>query len=125
MQAGEIVNEMKHFFVIGIIIERNYRNTIINLESKGINRIIYNNHIFKSSISNNSQVFNIKPFFGKYAMLTIHSKLNKFSIGINIVKNSIGVSLMRCSEHHDLEVFISFFKTLHHIRSNIDTSLTS
>ena len=45
-QAIQIVNQMQHFFISLVIVERDNWDSIINLKRKAIHAIVYNHHIF-------------------------------------------------------------------------------
>lgn len=94
---------MKHFFVAGLMIEGNNRNSIVNLISEGVNRIVNDDHIFHVSICDNPQIFHVIPFRSLDAVLPVHAILEKFVFGIDIVENSISISLVRSCEHHYLK----------------------
>ena len=52
-------------------------------------------------------------------MLPIHPILEHLILRVNIVKDSICVSLMRSCEHHNLKIFVCFLETLHEIWSEV------
>lgn len=52
-------------------------------------------------------------------MLSIHTILEHLILRVNIVKDSICVSLMRSREHHNLKIFVCFLETLHEIWSEV------
>ena len=52
-------------------------------------------------------------------MLPIHPILEHLIFRVNIVKDSICVSLMRSREHNNLKIFVCFLETLHEIWSEV------
>ena len=108
---------MKHLLICGFMVERDYRNTIINLVSKGVNTIVNYNHVFHCPIGYYSQIFDVIPFWCLHTVLPIHTILEHLILGVNIVEDCIRINLMRCCEYNNLEIFVSFLEALHQIRS--------
>ena len=125
MQTGEIVNQVEHFFIAGVIVEGNYRDSIVDLEGEAVHRIINDDHILKSSIANDSEILNVKSLLGENTVLSVHSELDKLSVRINIVENCVRICLVRSCEHHHLEMFVCFFQALHHVRPYVNPRLFS
>lgn len=44
-------------------------------------------------------------------------------VWVKVVKDSICVCLMRCSEHYHLKMLISLLQTLHDIRSDVNSCI--
>lgn len=70
-----------------------------------------------------AQIFHIVTFLGKEAVLAIQTMRDQLVVRINIVKDSICISLMTSREHDDLEVLAGFLKTFHDVRSDIDACI--
>jgi hypothetical protein len=45
LDAIKVVDQMEHFFIFLVTVERDYWNTIIYVEGKRINRVIYDNYV--------------------------------------------------------------------------------
>lgn len=58
-------------------------------------------------------------------MLSVQSGLNILFLRIYVIQDSVSIYLVRRCKNYDLKVFISFFKTLHDIWPDIDTSVDS
>ena len=58
-------------------------------------------------------------------MLSVQSGLNILFLRIYVIQDSVSIYLVRRCKNNDLKVFISFFKTLHNIWPDIDTSVHS
>ena len=118
-QTTQIVNQVEHFFIIRVIIKWNDWYSVVYLKSKWVDGIVHDYQIIEVSVSNYSQVFYIVSLLCQNAMLSVHSVLDQFMIGVNVVEYRICVSLVTGSKDYDLEVLIGFFQTLHYIRSNV------
>lgn len=62
---------MKHFLIIRVLIEWNYRDTIVNLKSKRVDAIVNNNQVFQVSIAYNSEIFNVIAFSSEDTVLSV------------------------------------------------------
>lgn len=97
-------------------------NTIIQLVSKTVGRVIYNYNILYIPICNNPKIFYIDSVYN-YATLPIQSVLNKIFVWIQVVEYSICVALMAGSENRYLEMTASFLQAFTGIRSNIQSGI--
>ena len=52
-QTVKVENEMKHLFVCLVMVERNYWNSIVNLIGEGVDRVVYDDHVFHSPVCDN------------------------------------------------------------------------
>ena len=50
-------------------------------------------------------------------MLPIHAILKHLILRVDIVKDSVGICLMRRRKYYNLEIFVCFLQTLHEIWS--------
>ena len=87
-----------------VIVERQNGYSVVELEAEGIHRVIDYNDILKVSIFDYPQVFNVHAFFRLHARISVNSVLNEFVVRVKEVKDHVGVSLVRRSEDHHLEV---------------------
>ena len=85
---------MKHFLIRGFMVERDNRNTIVNLVSKGVNTIVNYDHVFHCSIGYYSQIFDVIPLWCLHAVLPIHTILEHLILWVNIVEDRICINLM-------------------------------
>lgn len=108
---------MKHLLIRGFMVERDYRNTIVNLVGKGVNTIVNYNHVFHCPIGYYSQIFDVIPFWCLHTVLPIHTILEHLILRVNIVEDCICINLMRRCEYNNLKIFVSFLEALHQIRS--------
>ena len=97
------------------MVKRNDWNTIIDLVSEGVHRIIDYNHVFHPTISYNPEVFDIVAFRGLNAMLSVKSILEKFVLRVDVVKNRIGIDLVRRRENNNLKRLVCLLKALHQV----------
>jgi len=58
-QAVEVENEVEHFLIISIVVERNYRDSIVNLVGEGVHRIVHNHKVFHFSVSDDSEILHV------------------------------------------------------------------
>lgn len=121
-KAIQIEYEVKHLFIALFMIERNNGDSVVDLVSERVNRIVYDDHVFHASISNDSEVLYVVAFGGLNTMLTIHAILEKFFLGVDIVKDGICVDLVRCREDNHLEHFVGLLQALHEVRSKVYAS---
>lgn len=114
---------MQHLFIIRIVVEGNYWDSIIDLEGKWIHRIVHYYQVFQISVPDDSQVLDIIPLLGEYTMLSIHAILDEFMIRINVVQYGICIGLVTGCEDDDLEVLIGFLEAFHNVGSDVNASL--
>ena len=76
---------MHHFFILLIIIERNDRNTIIDLECKTINTVVNDDYVLEIPVLEDPKIFDIVPLLSKEAMLSIEAMSYELVIWIYIV----------------------------------------
>ena len=84
-QAVKIVDEMHHFFILLIIIERNDRNAIIDLECKTIYTVVNDDYVLEVPVLEDPKIFDIVPLLSKEAMLSIEAMSYELVIWIYIV----------------------------------------
>lgn len=76
---------MHHFFILLIIIERNDRNTIIDLECKTINTVVNDDYVLEVPVLEDPEIFDIVPLLSEEAMLSIEAMSYELVIWIYIV----------------------------------------
>ena len=76
---------MHHFFILLIIIERNDRNTIIDLECKTINTVVNDDYVLEIPVLEDPEIFDIVPLLSEEAMLSIEAMSYELVIWIYIV----------------------------------------
>jgi len=76
---------MHHFFILLIIIERNDRNAIINLECKTIYTVVNDDYVLEVPVLEDPEIFDIVPLLSKEAMLSIEAMSYELVIWIYIV----------------------------------------
>ena len=107
------------------MIKWNDWNTIVDLVSEGVHRVIDYNHVFHSTIRYNPEVFDIVAFRCLNAVLSVQSILEKLVLRVDVVKNRIGVDLVRRRENNHLERLVCLLQALHQVGPKIDTSTNS
>ena len=73
--------------------EFKYRNSIIDLESKTMQKIINNNHVFKISVLDNSEILNEETILGLHAVFSGKYITNILIIRINVIDYGICIEL--------------------------------
>ena len=68
-----------------IIIERNDRNTIIDLECKTINTVVNDDYVLEIPVLEDPEIFDIVPLLSEEAMLSIEAMSYELVIWIYIV----------------------------------------
>jgi hypothetical protein len=77
---------VKHFLVLRwLLIKADYRNSVSQLISEWIDRIINKDHIWEFSVCNDPQVFHVEAFRGRVTVMPIESMLDKAAIRIQVV----------------------------------------
>lgn len=84
-QTVQIVNQMQHFFISLVIVERDNGDPVVNLKCKAVHAIVYNDHIFQVSISKYPQILDIIPLLSQKAVLSVKSSLEIFILRVNII----------------------------------------
>ena len=85
---------MEHLFVRLLVIERYYWDAVVDLICEGVHTIINNNHVFHPAIRNYAKILHIIAFRSLDTVLSVQSVLEQFILRINVVEDSICVSLM-------------------------------
>ena len=76
---------MHHFFILLIIVERNDRNAIIDLECKTIYTVVNDDYVLEVPVLEDPEIFDIVPLLSKEAMLSIEAMSYELVIWIYIV----------------------------------------
>ena len=71
----QVEDEMEHFFIAGLMVERNNRNSVIDLISEGVNRVVDDDHVFHVSVRYDPQVLHVIPFWSLNAVLSVKTIL--------------------------------------------------
>jgi len=56
-------------------------------------------------------------------MLSVQTVLDQLMVRIDVIQDCICIGLVTGCEYYHLEVLVSFFKTLHHIRTDVYAGL--
>ena len=57
------------------MVERNNGDAIVDLVGKGVHAVVYDHHVFHSSVGNDSQVFDVVALRRLHAVLPVQSIL--------------------------------------------------
>lgn len=114
---------MEHLLVSFVIIERNDWNTIVDLEGKTVDAVVYYDHIFEVAAVEDSEIFDVVSFRCQAAVLTVESVFDELMVWINVVQDSISVHLVTGCEDNDLKVLGCFLQALHDVGSDVDSSV--
>jgi hypothetical protein len=87
-----------------MMIERNYGDPIINLKTKGVSSIVYNYHILKESVREDSQVLNIHSLQGLDAVVPEELVVNVLVLRIQVIQDGLCVTAMGGSEYYYFKV---------------------
>ena len=110
---------MKHLFIGWLVVKGNDRYAVVDLVGEGVDRVVHDDHVFHRSIPYNAQVFDIVALWRLHTMLPVQPVLEKLVLRVYVVKDSIGISLVACSENDHLEFFVRFLQALHQVRPQI------
>lgn len=111
---------MEHLLVCLLVVERNDRDTVVDLVGERIDRIVNDDHVLHASIGNDAQVFHVVALGCLHAMLSVETVLEKFVLWVNVVEDGVGVGLMRGCEHDHLERFVGLLQALHQVGAKVD-----
>ncbi len=119
----QVTDQVQEFLIVFLSDETTNRHTIIKIKAKGNYGIVNQNYVFKMTILNDSQIFDVHAFCRVYAMLSIKPMLNNLAAFIKIVKNCISISLFTSSENCNFIELSEMFKTIIKKRSHFYTDL--
>ena len=99
---------MQHLFITWIVIKVNNGNAIFQLESKRVNRVVYQHNVFQVALVEDPHVFNVEVWVtSTNTTWTVIPGLNQLACGINVINDGVSVFLFGSCEYDDLEVFVS------------------
>lgn len=104
-----------------VMLERNDWDAIAQLQAKTVDGVVNQDHILQVYVFDNSQVLDVNIISCFDTAIPIESMLEKFSSWVNIVKNDIGIPLVRCSEDHYLIVLVHLLEHFLAIRTYVET----
>ena len=120
-EAFQVEFQMKHFFILRVVIEAYNGYSIVQLKRKRIYTVIYEDDVAETALVEYTQVLYIKIGIARTdATRSEISSLNQWAIWVKIIYNRICIFLLRSRKDYDLKVLIGGFKTLTSERSDID-----
>ena len=78
-------------------------DTVVEVEGETHDGVVYNNHIFAVTVTDDIEVFNVE-LVDLDAVLSVEALGEHLSVFIDVVHDVIGILLLACSEHNDLIV---------------------
>lgn len=112
---------MEHLLIFGVIVEANDWYTVIELEGKRVDAVVYKDYVAQSSLVEDSHVLYVKVRIASPDTTWSEiSSLNEFALWIKIVNNWIGIFLLTRCKYYNLEVFICRFETFTGKRTDVD-----
>lgn len=76
---------MKHLLILLVSVEGNDRNTVINLEREGKDRVVNDNEIFEISVFDDPQVLYVVAFLSLDAVVSVQSVLKVVVVWVNVI----------------------------------------
>jgi len=101
LKAVEIVPQMLQFLILSVIVERQDRYAVVDVEGKAQSTIVHDDHVFQISIFNDSQIFD-EAILCLNAVLSVKSTRKYLIIRVYMVQNGVSIQLITCCEGHDL-----------------------
>lgn len=114
---------MVKFLVGGVVVVRDDRNAVQDLEPKRVNRVVHNHNVLGPHVSKQSQVLYVHVVVRLETAVSVQSMLDQFSVGIEQVEDSVRVSFHRSRPNDHEEVFSGFSEALFGVRANVDPGL--
>lgn len=129
----QVFNNLDHFFIIFLAIERNDRYPILQIECKRINIIINNKDIFRIDIFKYTQIFNEKLYSSPIcawvvyvsALISEKTVLDKFPTRVKLVNYRICIPVIGGCVNCNFEMLVCLFKAFKGIRAHRKTCLIS
>ena len=119
------MDKLKKFIISRVVVERENRYTIRELEPEGVYCVINQDDILDQSVSDYSEVLNVNAFIRAYAVLSVQSRVFPFRIQ-ELVNDSVRICLVRCCEYCNFKAkFCCLTQAFFGIGSNIDASFGS
>jgi len=104
---------MEHLFILRVVIKRYDWHSVVKLESKRVDTVVYKDDVAWKSLVENAQVLNKKVWVScPNAAIPIKASLDKRSVWVEIVDDRIGVLLLRRGKNYDLEMLVSSLEAL-------------
>jgi len=120
-ERKHILGQIDQFLVSGVIEVRDDRDAVVELEAKGVYRVVHQNHVLKIPILDDSEVFDENAFFRLKAVLAIHPEIDECSFWVDQVDDSVSILLITGSEDADLVLSRALGQALAHLRPQINT----
>ena len=95
---------------------RVYGNSIIKIKCEWENGVVYNQHMLSFAVKNDVQILNIKVL-QLDTVLAVQSLLEQSFVGVNVVKNLIGILLLPCRENNDFVPLDQLLQNILHVRA--------
>ena len=112
---------MQHLFILWVLIEGDYGHSVVQLERKGVDRVVDDHDVLQITISKNSQVFDIVALQGLHATIPVQSVLDQLSCGVDVIQNCISIRFVRSSEHNDLKILVRLSQAIIDVGSDVDS----
>ena len=89
----KVAGQIFQFFVILIINELEYGNSVIDLESEAVEKVVDNHHVLQFAVLDYPQVFNEEPVLGLHTVLPGEDVADIFMLGVDVVHDGVRVLL--------------------------------
>lgn len=114
---------MSQLLVFFIVIKRNDRNSVLDLISKRIRRIIHKHNIAELSIRQDPKIFYIDPFRSLNAALSEQPVMDVLLSWVKVIEHDVRIAAMRSRENDDFEILTKLLEAFDSIWSDIDSRL--
>ena len=109
---------MFQLLILITVIERKYRNTIVDIEGKAEAAIVNDEDIFQIMILEDMQILDVAERCWN-AVLSVESRLEDLFPRIQKVKNCISVSLLTGGESYNLKLLPQLLEAFYQMWSDI------
>jgi len=109
---------MFQFLILITVIERKYRNTVVDIEGKAEAAIVNDENIFQIMILEDMQILDVAERRWN-AVLSVESHLEDLFLRIQKVKNRISVSLLTGRKSYDLKLLPQLLEAFYQMWSDI------
>ena len=76
---------MQHLFICLLVVKWNYRDAVVYLIGKGVDRVVDNDHVLHSPVCNDPEILHVVAFWRLDTVLAVQSVLEELILRVDIV----------------------------------------
>lgn len=120
--ALQVILKSLELVVVLALIVWNYGDSVLDLESVGVGRVVHQHHLIGRPIDH-PQILNIRALRGCKTVLPEQSVMNVFVLGVQVVQYHVGVARVTRCKHDHFKIFRKIPQKLCGVGSDVDARL--